>query len=37
VSALEKLAAMSGGGEASWLATHPSPKERAQRMKAQVA
>jgi len=37
VSALEKLAAMSGGGEASWLSTHPSPKERAQRMKAQVA
>lgn len=37
VTALEKLAAMSGGGEASWLSTHPSPKERAQRMKTQVA
>ena len=37
VTALEKLAAMSGGGDASWLSTHPSPKERAQRMKTQVA
>jgi putative metalloprotease len=37
VSALEKLAAMSGGGDAHWLSTHPSPKERAQRMKSQVA
>lgn len=37
VSALEKLAAMSGGGDTSWLSTHPSPKERAQRMKTQVA
>ena len=37
VSALEKLAKMSGGGgEANWLSTHPSPKERAARMKAQL-
>ena len=36
VSALEKLAKMSGGGDASWLSTHPSPKERASRMKAQI-
>ena len=36
VTALEKLDAMSGGGGAHWLSTHPSPKERAQRMKAQV-
>lgn len=36
VSALEKLDALSGGGNASWLSTHPSPKERAQRLKAQV-
>ena len=37
VTALEKLAAMSGGGSASWLSTHPSPAERAQRMKTQLA
>ena len=36
VSALEKLAKMSGGSEASWLSTHPSPKERAARMKTQL-
>ena len=37
VSALEKLAALSGGaGGASWLSTHPSPQERAERMRAQV-
>jgi len=36
VSALEKLAKMSGGGEANWLSTHPSPRERAARMKAQL-
>ena len=37
VSALEKLAAMSGGDSTSFLSTHPSPKERADRMKTQVA
>ena len=37
VSALEKLAKMSGGGEANWLSTHPSPKERADRMRKQLA
>lgn len=38
VTALEKLAALSGGGEGiSWLSTHPSPKERAQRMREQLA
>ncbi len=36
VTALEKLDALGGGGGAAWLSTHPSPKERAQRMKAQV-
>lgn len=37
VSALEKLAALSGGaGGASWLSTHPSPQERAERMRTQV-
>lgn len=35
VTALEKLAAMSGGGS-SWTSTHPGPKERAARMKAQI-
>lgn len=37
VSALEKLAAMSGSDSTSFLSTHPSPKERADRMKTQVA
>lgn len=37
VSALEKLAKMSGGGDTNWLSTHPSPKERAARMKSQIA
>ncbi len=37
VTALEKLDAMSGGGGTAWLSTHPSPKERAGRMKQQVA
>mgnify|MGYP003378835843 CR=1 FL=1 len=32
VTALEKLAAMSGGG-GGWTSTHPAPKERAERMK----
>lgn len=36
VSALEKLDALSGGGNASWLSTHPSPKDRAARLKTQV-
>jgi len=38
VTALEKLDAMSGSsGGASWLSTHPSPKERAKRMREQLA
>jgi metalloprotease len=37
VSALEKLDAMSSAGGNAWLSTHPSPKERAIRMKSQVA
>ena len=36
VSALEKLDSLSGGSNASWLSTHPSPKERAARLKTQV-
>jgi putative metalloprotease len=32
VSALEKLAELSGGGS-NWLSTHPSPKSRAERMR----
>ena len=36
VTALEKLDALSGGSGASWLSTHPSPKERAERMRAQA-
>ena len=37
VTALEKLVKLSGGAEASWLSTHPSPKERAERMRKQLA
>jgi metalloprotease len=37
VTALEKLAAMGGGGGLPWLQTHPSPKERAKRMRTQLA
>jgi putative metalloprotease len=37
VTALEKLVKMSGGSEASWTSTHPSPKERAERMRKQMA
>jgi metalloprotease len=38
VTALDKLAAMDGGtGKTKWLATHPSPKERSKRMRAQLA
>jgi putative metalloprotease len=36
VTALEKLDAMSGGRDSSWLSTHPAPKERAARMRAQL-
>jgi metalloprotease len=36
VSALEKLDSLSSGSNASWLSTHPSPKERAARLKTQV-
>lgn len=35
VTALEKLAAL-GGSNASWLSTHPSPRERAERMRTQA-
>lgn len=37
VSALEKLVKLSGGGGSNWLSTHPSPKERADRMRKQIA
>ena len=37
VNALDKLAKMSGGGDTNWLSTHPSPKERADRMRKQIA
>lgn len=37
VSALDKLDALSGGGGASWLSTHPAPRDRAQRMRQQLA
>jgi putative metalloprotease len=37
VSALEKLAAMSGGAGGGWTSTHPGPKERADRLKKQIA
>jgi putative metalloprotease len=37
VTALEKLDKMSGGGGSNWLSTHPSPRERADRMKKQLA
>lgn len=36
VTALEKLDAL-GGGSASWLSTHPAPRDRAQRMRQQAA
>lgn len=37
VTALDKLAAMSGGGGGpKWLSTHPSPKDRAKRMRKQL-
>jgi metalloprotease len=37
VTALEKLDAMSGGQQASWLSTHPAPRDRAARMRQQQA
>jgi metalloprotease len=38
VTALDKLAAMDGGGgKTKWLATHPSPVERSKRMKLQLS
>lgn len=37
VSALQKLAKLSGGGGGGWLSTHPAPSERAQRMQSQLA
>lgn len=39
VTALDKLTALSGGsgGGLPWLSTHPSPKERAKRLRAQIA
>ncbi len=36
VTALEKLDRMSGGGGAHWLATHPAPRDRAERMRTQI-
>ncbi|MBR0566617.1 M48 family metallopeptidase [Azoarcus sp. L1K30] len=37
VSALEKLDKLSGGSGGGWLATHPAPAERAERMRGQLA
>ncbi len=37
VTALEKLDHLSGGGSASWLSTHPAPRDRASRMRSQLA
>ena len=37
VTALEKLDHLSGGARADWLSTHPSPRERAERMRTQLA
>ena len=37
VTALEKIAKMSGGGGGGWTSTHPAPAERAKRMRAKVA
>jgi putative metalloprotease len=36
VTALEKIDALAGGG-GGWTSTHPAPKERAERMRAQIA
>jgi len=37
VTALEKLAALSGGRSSSFLSTHPAPKDRAARLRKQLA
>lgn len=37
VSALEKLDKLSGGGGGNWLSTHPAPRDRAERMRKQLA
>ena len=37
VTALEKLVKLSGGGDTNWTSTHPSPRERAERMRQQLA
>jgi putative metalloprotease len=37
VTALEKLDKLGGGGGANWLSTHPSPRERADRMRKAIA
>lgn len=37
VTALEKLDRLGGGGDSNWLSTHPSPRERAARMRQQQA
>lgn len=37
VTALEKLDKLSGGGSTQWLSTHPAPRDRAQRMRTQLA
>lgn len=37
VTALEKLDALGGGGGASWLSTHPAPRDRAERMRSQAS
>ncbi len=37
VTALEKLDKLSGGGKSDWLSTHPAPKDRAERMRRQLA
>jgi len=37
VTALEKLAALSGGSSSSFLSTHPAPKDRASRLRKQLA
>lgn len=37
VSALEKFEKIAGGSQTNWLSTHPSPRERADRMRQQLA
>lgn len=37
VTALEKLDKLGGGSGSSWLSTHPSPRQRAERMRHQAA